>query len=100
MAFHSPDPLILLLVFVAYFLIDVLYAAYTLAVVERRPLFSANLAALIYLLLAVGILNFTANAIYLVPMVIGSWLGTYLTVLWNRRGQDRDQTKNKEPSQS
>lgn len=95
MSFRTPDPAIFLLVFAAYFLIDVLYAGYTLAVVERRPFLSANLAALIYLLLAVGILNFTENATYLVPMVVGSWLGTYVTVVWQRRKKPAAFTEDK-----
>lgn len=74
--------------FFAYFLIDILYASYTLAGVDKRPVLSANLASLIYLLLALGVLSYTENAAYLFPMILGSWLGTFLTVRWHRQKEE------------
>jgi hypothetical protein len=74
-----------LMVFVAYLVIDMLYAHYTFAVTKLQASRAATTGALMYFLLAVGVLNYTNNALYLFPLVFGSWLGTYLTVEFERR---------------
>ena len=69
-----------LLVFVAYFVADALYARYTLSVSKLESVRAATTGALMYFLLAIGILNFTHNPLYLLPLVLGSWLGTFFAV--------------------
>jgi heme A synthase len=81
-AFHLGTALFL---FFLYIVIDMLYARYTLEVTALRPVRAANVATFIYLFLAVGVLNYTANPLYVGPMVLGSWVGTYVTVEWERR---------------
>ena len=68
------------IVFVAYVIVDALYAYYTLAVAEKQPLRAATIGTLIHFLLAVGILSFIQNFLYLIPLILGSWIGTYLAV--------------------
>jgi hypothetical protein len=63
-----------------YVLVDGLYAKYTLEVVSLQPFKSATIGAGMHLLLAFGILNYTENWLYVFPLVIGSWLGTYFVV--------------------
>lgn len=72
-------------VFVAYVVVDMLYAYYTLAVNRLEPGRAATTGSLMYFLLAVGVLNYTHNPLYLFPLVLGSWLGTYVTVEIERR---------------
>lgn len=72
-------------VFVAYVVVDMLYAYYTLAVNRLEPGRAATTGSLMYFLLAVGVLNYTNNPLYLFPLVLGSWLGTYVTVEIERR---------------
>lgn len=74
-----------LMVFLAYLVIDMLYAHYTFSVTKLQASRAATTGALMYFLLAVGVLNYTHNPLYLFPLVLGSWIGTYLTVEFERR---------------
>lgn len=74
------DTKIAIAVFLAYLLIDAMYAYYTLAITKRRPVAAATAGSLMYVLIAFGILNFVQNYLYVVPMIIGSWIGTYVVV--------------------
>jgi hypothetical protein len=74
-----------LMVFAAYLVIDMLYAHYTFAVTKLQASRAATTGALMYFLLAVGVLNYTHNPLYLFPLVLGSWAGTYVTVEFERR---------------
>ncbi len=78
------DYKIALLIFIIYFLIDVFYTKYILYVTQRRAFAAANTASLLYLLMAVGVINYTANHWYLVPLVLGNWLGSYVVVKYEK----------------
>ncbi len=67
-------------VLVMYAITDALYAYYTLAVAEHRPLAAANTSALIHFLIALGVLTYVDNFLYIIPIAIGSWIGTYLLI--------------------
>ncbi|HXK37713.1 MAG TPA: hypothetical protein VJ579_01440 [Candidatus Paceibacterota bacterium] len=67
-------------VFVAYMIVDAMYAYYTIAVTNKRPFASASVGALMHFLIAFGVLNYVQNYLYIVPLAIGSWIGTYLVV--------------------
>lgn len=67
-------------VFVAYFLIDAMYAYYTLAVVDKKPFVAASVGATMHLLIAFGVLNYVQNYLYIIPIVFGSWFGTFYVV--------------------
>lgn len=69
------------LVFVAYILIDGMYAYYTIMVTRKRPVVSATTGALMHFLIAFGVLSYVDNYLYLIPLVLGSWIGTYLVVV-------------------
>jgi hypothetical protein len=68
-------------VFIAYILIDGMYAYYTITVTRRRPVASATTGALMHFLIAFGVLNYVENYLYLIPLALGSWIGTYLVVV-------------------
>jgi len=68
------------LIFSAYFIIDFLYVRYTLMVVGLFATRAANIGALMYFLMAFGVLNYVDNFLYTVPVAAGSWCGTYYTV--------------------
>lgn len=72
--------LVCLGLFVAYLFVDALYVLYTKAVVKQRPIYAANVGTLMYFMSAYGIINYTHNWLYILPIAAGSWLGTYLTV--------------------
>jgi hypothetical protein len=68
------------LVLVAYLLIDAMYAYYTLSVAEKKPTAAASTGALMHFLIAFGVLSYVQNYLYVIPLAIGSWFGTYLVV--------------------
>lgn len=68
------------LIFIMYIILDGMYAYYTLAVSEKRPFHAATSGALMHFLLAVGVLSYVQNYLYIVPLAFGSWIGTYIVV--------------------
>ncbi len=71
---------IALLIFVAYIVVDGMYAYYTLAVTKRKPYAAANVGALMHFILALGVLSYVQNYLYLIPLAFGSWVGTFIIV--------------------
>jgi hypothetical protein len=67
-------------IFGTYVLIDMLYAWYVMCVAGRHAFTAACLTAVIYSLLAYGVVSYSQNILYLVPLASGAFLGTYLTV--------------------
>ncbi|USN88526.1 MAG: hypothetical protein H6780_03475 [Candidatus Nomurabacteria bacterium] len=63
-----------------YVVVDGLYAYYTLAVARHNAAVSAHTSAILHILLAVGVLSYVENFLYIIPIAIGSWVGTYLVV--------------------
>lgn len=68
------------LVFIAYVVIDILYALYVVYVGKRNALASAVTSTLIYSLGAYGIVTFSKNIWYIIPLATGAFIGTYFTV--------------------
>lgn len=71
------------IVFVAYLIVDAMYAYYTIAVIRKKPFASASVGALMHFLIAFGVLNYVQNYLYVVPLALGSWIGTYLVVKYD-----------------
>lgn len=69
-----------LTVFAVYFVIDILYAKYILAVGRNQALAAAGLSALIYSLISFGVLSYSENHLYVIPLAFGAASGTYWTV--------------------
>lgn len=69
-----------LLVFLAYLITDALYVFYMYLVVKKDAARAASVGAIMYFLVAFGIINYVNNFLYVIPIVAGSWLGTYLVV--------------------
>ena len=67
-------------IFVAYVVVDAMYAYYTLQVTKRRPYSAATVGALMHFLLALGVLSYVHNFLYIIPLALGSWVGTFLVV--------------------
>jgi len=70
-------------IFVAYLLIDAMYAYYTITVTKKKPVASASIGAIMHFLIAFGVLNYVQNYLYVIPLAIGSWFGTYLVVRYD-----------------
>lgn len=77
-------------IFFLYILIDGLYAYYTMAVTEKRPMRAAMTASTLHLLLAIGVLSYVDNYLYVMPLVAGSWIGTFIMV---RRSKSKSHSR-------
>jgi len=77
-----------LAIFAAYCSTDWLFTIYTVSIVERRKLLAANVGVGIYLLGAFGVLSYVGDWRYIIPMCIGGWVGTYLSV-WHEQWKDK-----------
>ena len=78
--FHEVDPMIALLVFVTYVIMDALFCWYTISVTKRNRVQTANTGMMMYILLGFGTINYVANGWYVVPMAVGAWLGNYFAI--------------------
>lgn len=80
------------LVFAAYCSTDWLFTMYTISIVERKRLKAANVGTGIYLLGAFGVISYVGDWRYVIPMCLGGWLGTYLSVWRQQIVDDRPKT--------
>lgn len=62
-----------------------MYAYYTLSVIKKRPVASATVSFMMHFIIAFGVFNYVHNFLYVLPLAIGSWIGTYLVVEKERR---------------
>ena len=72
--------MIALAIFASYFVIDGLYAYYTFSVVKKKPFSAATTGFVMHFLLAIGVINYVNNFLYIFPLALGSWFGTYFVV--------------------
>jgi len=79
--------IIALSVLVVYAITDALYARYTMDVTNRNEFKAATIGATIHFFLAFGVINYTQNWLYIFPLAVGSWIGTYYTVKKDRLSQ-------------
>lgn len=69
-----------LVVFLTYVLIDILYAFYVIYVGKRDALKAALSSSALYSLAAYGVITYSRNIVYVIPLALGAFLGTYLVV--------------------
>jgi hypothetical protein len=79
------SPVTAAVIFATYVAVDILYAAYIICVERRRALASAAISSVLYSLLAFGVITYSKNPLYLIPLAAGAFLGTYVTVLYNSK---------------
>lgn len=80
---QSFDFEIAILILVTYVFLDGMYAYYTVSVTKKKPFASASVGALMHFLIAFGILNYVENYLYILPIALGSFIGTYLVVRYD-----------------
>lgn len=78
-----------LILLFTYTCIDAMYAYYTTVVTEKRPLASANISFVMHFFIAFGVLSYTENYLYIIPIAFGSWAGTYAVVSHQRNKSNR-----------
>lgn len=72
------------IVFVTYFLIDILYAFYVIYVGKRDAMRSALASSALYSLAAYGVITYSRNIMYVLPLAAGAFLGTYVIVKFKK----------------
>jgi hypothetical protein len=80
---QSFDFEIAILILITYVLLDGMYAYYTVSVTKKRPFSSASVGALMHFLIAFGVLNYVENYLYILPIALGSFIGTYVVVRYD-----------------
>lgn len=73
-----------ILLFIAYFVYDYLYAKWVIAVAQKHAVIAANLSVGIYLIGAWGTILYVSNPWFLIPIVLGAWLGTYTAIRYKK----------------
>lgn len=79
-----------LLVFAAGFVTDFLWALYISETAAMREWTAATYGALIYVASATMIISYTGNMWFLIPGVLGGWLGTFIVVRRRRLSDGKE----------
>ena len=69
-----------ILIFTTYFILDMFYAYYILCIESRKNLMSSFMAGIITSLSAFGVVSFSKNMLYIFPLFLGAFMGTYFTM--------------------
>jgi hypothetical protein len=78
-----------LLIFIGYFFIDV-GSTWTIIAVQKLQVGLATLLTFfLYLGSAVGIIEYTDNPVYALPMALGASLGGFAMLMWEKRKQEK-----------
>jgi hypothetical protein len=72
------------MIFVTYVAIDMMYAWYVICVGKRQAFTAALLTSMIYSLLAFGVVSYSKNILYLVPLASGAFFGTFVMVKFKK----------------
>lgn len=93
--FDSIDWTTAVLIFIGYFFIDVGSTWSIIAVQKLQVGLATFLTFFLYLGSAVGIIEYTDNPIYALPMALGASLGSFAILIWEKKKQERaSQSKN------
>jgi hypothetical protein len=68
--------------FFIYFILDAINAFFTIKVIEMSGFHAASAGCTMHFFIAIGVLCYVNNFLYVIPMMIGSWCGifTLLTI--------------------
>ena len=69
-----------LFVMLLYVVIDIVWAKYTQAIAKNNVLAASSCATIIPILSAFVVLQYIHNIYVLIPMAIGSFIGTYIAL--------------------
>ncbi len=90
-SFLNINRIIFVLIFLGYATVDLIFSKYTHDVIDLKPFSAANSSAAIYLLLALGILSYTENVWYILPMLLWSWIGTFCYVKYKKNKAEKQE---------
>lgn len=73
------------MLFAIYFIFDALSTLYLKAVQELKAIKASNLSTILYLMSVYGTIEYINNFACIIPIAIGGWLGSYVTIKWVKR---------------
>ena len=77
------------LVFVAMAIADVCWTYYFIKIDERKSVQAGIWGSAIYMCSAFGVLSYTHDKTLIIPAILGSFVGTYLTVEYKKRKEGK-----------
>ena len=95
-ALYAVNPWIFSGLALLYFALDALYSKYVISIGKLKPLSASNYSAILILLTGLATSEYVQNLWYLVPMCIGAWLGSFISVDIERKKRNlRAKTRKK-----
>lgn len=85
-----------LIAFFAMVLLDVAYVLYMRTANRNHPFAAAFWALVLHGFGAVSVLSYTSDHRYITATLAGTFVGTYLVVLWTKR-KDEKEAENEQP---
>lgn len=67
-------------IFIVYLVVDGLWTLYLKAAADNKKWLAANVSTAIRVLTVYGVVSYTQNNFYVIPLFAGAWLGTFLIV--------------------
>jgi len=82
-------PIQFMLVFFAMAIADVCWTYYFIKIDERKSVAAGIWGSAIYVCGAFGVLSYTHDKTFIIPAILGSFLGTYLTVEYKKKKENK-----------
>jgi len=79
---------------ISMFLADICWTYYFIKIEERKSLAAGTWAALIYIFGAFTVTSYIEDKRLIIAAIIGSFLGTWATVEYKKRKENKDGKKN------
>jgi uncharacterized membrane protein YfcA len=79
-----------LLLFVVYLIFDILSTLYLRAVSELKAGKASTLSTILFLMSIYGTIEYINNFVYIIPIAIGGFLGSYITIRWLKQESEKD----------
>ena len=77
-----------LILFVATFILDFVEVTYVMSVYKKQPIRTGLCRVAVLCIMALGIINYVTNPLYLIPICLGSFCGASFTVWYRKIHQD------------
>lgn len=68
---------------------DVLSTLYLQAVSELKAAKASNISTILYLMSVYGTIEYINNFAYIIPIAIGGWIGSFVTIKWLKRNSEK-----------
>ena len=82
-----------IILFTVYFIFDVLYAKFIISVQKLQATLSATISGAMYVISAIGIIKYTDNPWYLLPVALGASFGTFCFIRREKNKKNRPKQK-------